>query len=71
MEYRTNKKHDIIETLLSVLETPGCRESELSPMQAGPAIKEFMDQMPGGILYLPRRRRRTVHLCKQSRAPDL
>ncbi len=49
MEHQMNKNHDIIETLLSVLDTPGNRESELSPMQAGLAIKGFMDQMPGGF----------------------
>lgn len=44
-----NKEYDVIESLLSALDTSENNTSGPSFMQTGIAIKKFMDQMPGGF----------------------
>lgn len=49
MENPTKHSLDIIESLLSALNTHESRTSDRSSIQTGLAIKKFMDQMPGGF----------------------
>ena len=49
MTNQINIEHDIIESLLSALNASESRNPVLSSLQTGLAIKNFMDQMPGGF----------------------